>query len=207
MTDPKGWPIQIQPISFCFASDKYKIVHLKGFSKGLTKQRSDAELKLLAYLEQFDVICFDGDELRPDSYTRVLPKLLECNKNKPFNIVAFIWSHDKTKFLSKWNASELNNTPNCYYCCLDSSLIKNHKHDEKYAALGVEALKVSKATDICSFGGGAVVSQEFALTSNTHHWHYFPITRLSKNRNTGKTVEERSSLDSILTSNLFSIHK
>jgi len=103
-------------------------------------------------------------------------------KNRP-TIIAFIFIRDREYFLKNWRNHSSLSTTNVHFVCIENFHPDHHvtnNHNDKFTFLGVKALEISKANDICTLGGGQVVYQEYQRTANTHNWHFFPITRLTR---------------------------
>jgi hypothetical protein len=136
------------------------VVHLKGFVRGLELEPDAEAIKAALALEELltcSALCWDGDQYAVDSFTRLIPMLMERRSSNPPQLLAF-FNADKevvgpslADFNRSW--SEMPHTIECRELNVPEA-------ENPWEQLGVTALKTTCSSTVVCFGGGRTVSNE-----------------------------------------------
>jgi len=146
-----------------------KVIHYKGFGRFVdfedeeTAKLAAAVVDYIAGLRP-DTIVWDGDSYAPDSFTFLIPQLLQRTGARP---VMFLKDAEKprNRIEKAWLPIGLDSE--CFLCA------KDIPHDK----LGEKALQSTQSTVVVCFGGGPVVEAEFKLAPESIIFHVVPVQR------------------------------
>lgn len=149
-------------------------VHVKGFGRSLDFSDANtaaAEKLMIDMLVERapDCLVFDGDDLRPDSFTAVIPKVARLVDPRP-QVVAFLRREDANRFAASWEFEQ----PDLDLDRLDVYLQPDSLN---WQELGEAALLQTGATDAYCLGGGPTLEFEFETCPETVRFHLFSVTR------------------------------
>jgi hypothetical protein len=173
------------------SSDTSK-AHLKGFAKGLPTNMNVRD-EINSIVMNYDVIFWDGDKYKEDSFTTYLLDYLSnrLNQEKLPNTIGFVHEDNESDFLISWNSLILKlpqsvqrsiETIKIFYYLISSEDFDSNGDYDKF---GFYNLELTKCNHIIAIGGGCVVHKEYINTlelckaneSRTINWTIFPITR------------------------------
>ncbi|CAJ1406499.1 unnamed protein product [Effrenium voratum] len=162
-----------------------QVVHLKGFGRGrfpgddLCADESLVQL-LLDALGPSGVMVWDGDEFAEDSFTRILDKVASAHR---VSVVAFYWRSLARAFRSSWEPRAAGGrfAAKLRLVLLEEPPGMEMGSDDSWVRLGVEALRLTKASQVLCLGGGGVVAEEAAAALREKlpaRWRLVPVPRL-----------------------------
>lgn len=161
-----------------------KIIHFKGFARRIdysckiVQSYEEAVLQLFLELRP-DVLAWDGDEYRADSFTRLIPKIhkllpelrLVMFRTSKFKKQEIVLSAESSfEWYCDYHKNELKDEIKVYLCDSGAS----------YDRLGHLALEHTGSEHVVCFGGGMTLAKEFELASrNLKHvsFHLIPVHR------------------------------
>jgi hypothetical protein len=148
---------------------KERIVHLKGFGSKL-EANYEIPIELVNQLCSFDIICFDGDNLASDSFTKIIAYIFSLNLEHNIRLWAFKYFDELFALHASWNekivsfndysmtvSQNLTLVPKdikkviiVHYAIMAQPTAINMLSNVRYAHLGIEALKITGALDVVS---------------------------------------------------------
>ena len=182
-----------------------RIIHVKGYASRLHDNHFPPEL--IELIEFHDVIVFDGDELKHDSFTKFFPIIAMHYPVKVF--LAFRFEDHLPGFLTSWQQHvDITFEPDRhrYHISLSSESCPEHleveeisihyvsvssesrvevatmtnllqPQDNLWLFLGKWALQVTQARKILTLGGGACVVEEYHHSADDVDWYLFDFQR------------------------------
>jgi len=167
-----------------------KIIHYKGFGR-LVDFDDEATTKFAGVAVEYiaslrpDTIVWDGDSYASDSFTHLIPELLQRTGAR---LVMFLKNAEKARSRVERTWLPVGLDLECFLCATDIS------HDK----LGEKALQSTQSREIVCFGGGPVVEAEFKLAPEDIIFHLVPAQRRSKDG----SGTERCALEGLTAPNL-----
>lgn len=144
-----------------------RIVHVKGFESGLDfddVETAASAKSILSRIEQFDIVVWDGGDLRQDSFTAILERASA-------ELVAFKLKNDKLD--ERWNQ---------IFACVEI--------EDRSQRLGIAALGATRSRCVLCLGGDRSVAEDALACSPEVTFHVFDCGRWT----TPDLVFERSAL-------------
>ena len=173
------------------------ILHLKGFGRGIDFQNERTRRHAGRIVEMVRVqakrtgsltLVWDGDSFEHDSFTRLIGLVQRDVAGVHF--CSFLRECDKHRFEESWRFFPAN----------IHVVLMPAQFDWKL--LGIQALRITCAKTILSFGGGPIALMEYEDSKTTKEWTIFDVQRRSKD---GSTLEDSALLNAQLDSNLTNV--
>ena len=161
----------IRASEYLSPTQKGGTLHVKGFGRGIDFKNAhiaDTSKKMMQCILDWQParIVFDGDDLRDDSFTRLILDLVN-QMGAEVDIVAFVQECDTSRFCKSWAGTGLQIT--LCICELEDQ--------NDWAALGAHALSVTGATEVMCLGGGKILGEEKNRCSPNVNFNMFAISR------------------------------
>ena len=176
-----------------------EIVHLKGFASGIDYNKHEADMqRTVNFILQTEpqVIVWDGDDFKQDSFTYLIPQLFKASTNLRF--VAFRSKEECSTFQENWTQTLSNiSFPNINLFLAES--LRPHQYNE----LAQFAWKSTGSSHFVCFGGARGILDEYTLytattkTSRSIQWSVCPATRVRQGHEDRASLESRSSEEDI----------
>lgn len=161
-------------------------MHLKGFTSKLAISQ-DVRDSVSNLLSSANVLVWEGDNYNADSFTRVIPLLLE-DRSDSLDLVSFKYETGVQDFVSNWNRSvqifsngEIGTSSDSF--STNASTVGNSPSDAtvktvtinyvavptwvstdpatKYVSLGIAAMQATDSSTVVCLGGGHVTDLEY----------------------------------------------
>lgn len=172
--------------------------------------KTDLEIpeEALIYLDQFQQICWDGDCLASDSFTKILAayaiRASIFGRHTRFQAVSYENDFDGLSkewgdFVFMFEGNSLTKTLVCdsipgnerefvnmtiYWTTIPHDPSLSEKYSVKYYFdLGIRALELTSGTNVLCYGGGDVCKLEYEQTKDCIEWKLIPISRTRWNGN------------------------
>ena len=180
---PDLTPLRSQDTSDWLKSSK-NIIHLKGyctridFENDHVKEMKSDFIRHLRRAEP-DLICWDGDEYQSDSFTSLIPEIMEFCQ-----VLAFVRPMYRDDFMKSWDINM--NYPHKFRYTLTSNKRKDDAH-------GILCLNKTKSDMVLCFGGGRCVMKEWRGSPSEISYYLYPVIRKNKNN-----IDEYSPLEEYL---------
>jgi hypothetical protein len=168
-------------------------LHVKGFGRGIEKNHAIPE-ETLQFILQHSFFVFDGDDLESDSFTKFVACLIPFLQSHQ-RIIAFKYRNGMNRFRKSWQRTirfrfEGRIPSLLEFVTIPPVGVETRKVDifvvpidpidsRDFVFLGREALRVTRAKKILSFGGGEVVFNEYLAAPADIHWFLYDISRTS----------------------------
>lgn len=171
-----------------------KIAHIKGFGSGIGKFYND---EVLALLKECELLVWDGDGYKEDSFTQIVPLFLASHPDA--RAVAFKLNYETDILKDKW-ASVVKKFPGRIFV-VPVELIPPANKDavrfgideevkkvpdlpdwaQEYFILGRVASKATGSKTVISLGGGGIAANEASVgIDDGQQWHIFALSRGKK---------------------------
>jgi hypothetical protein len=166
-------------------------LHVKGFGRGIERNHAIPE-ETLQFLLQHSFFVFDGDDLASDSFTKFVACVIPFLQTRQ-RIIAFKYRNGLDRFRKSWQRKitfkfegefpsllEFVTTPSVGMEArkVDIFVVPIDPIDSRdFVFLGREALRVTRAKKILSFGGGEIVFNEYLAAPADIHWFLYDISR------------------------------